>query len=74
MNIRPYDPKRDREAVRRIWREVRWIKNEEQEQAMDGFLEDARVLVADLDGAAECLAATTPATLRYLDEDLNSRR
>ncbi len=71
MNIRPYDPERDQEAVRRIWREVRWIENEAHERAMDCFLEDARALVTDLDGAAECLAITTPATIRYLDEDLS---
>ncbi len=70
MNIRPYDPQRDREAVRRIWREVRWVENEAHERAMDFFLEGTRALVADLNGVAECLAVTTPATLRYLDEDL----
>ncbi len=70
MPPRPYNPERDREAIHRIWREVHWIKNEIQADALDHFLEDARAFVADLDGEAECMAATTPATLRYLDEDL----
>ena len=39
MTIRPYNPEQDREAIHRIWREVRWIENEKQERALDFFLE-----------------------------------
>ena len=71
MTIRPYDPNRDREAVHRIWREILWPKNEERRQALAYFLSDARTFLADLDGEAECMAASTPGALRYLDEDLS---
>ena len=70
MNARLYDRERDQEAVRRIWREIRWITKDVHEHGMDCFLDNSRALVADLDDAAECLAVATPATLRYLDEDL----
>lgn len=37
---------------------------------MDTFIDACRALVADIDGEAECLVATAPGTIRYLDEDL----
>ena len=70
MNIRPYHRERDQKAVRRIWREIRWIDKDVHEEAMDHFLDNSRALVADLNDEAECLAVATPAILRYLDEDL----
>ena len=71
MLLRPYAPDRDRDAVHRIWTEVGWLETDDEHRGLDYFLEDGRILVADLHGAAECMAASTPATLRYLDEDLS---
>ncbi len=71
MNIRPYDPDRDREAIHRIWREVGWSDGSaEQEAALEAMLRAGPGLVAELEGAAECVVLTAPATVRYLTEDL----
>jgi len=69
-NFRHYDKKRDREAVARIWREVGWIDKEKHEEAMDAVLESGRTLVAEVNGAAECMVNTCNGTLRYLEEDI----
>ena len=69
MQFRPYDHERDRDAVQRIWREIGWLE-EGQEEGMDLFLSAGRVSVAEIDGSAECLVATIPGTIRYLEEDL----
>jgi GNAT superfamily N-acetyltransferase len=69
-SVRSYNPAQDADAVRRIWREVGWIDGEDDEKALDVFLESGRTVVADLDGVAECMVNTDPGTLRYLDEEL----
>jgi hypothetical protein len=68
--FRDYDSVRDKEAVHRIWREVGWIEKKEDEEAMDILLEGSNPLVATISGTAESLVATTPGTVRYLEEDL----
>jgi len=69
MTFRNYDPDRDKDAVRRIWRECGWLEPG-KEEAMDLFVGAGRALVAELDGEAECLALTCPGTIRYLEEEL----
>lgn len=69
MEFRNYDPAKDKEAVQRIWREAGWLE-EGKEEVMDFVVECGRALVADLDGEPECLVATTPGSIRYLDRDL----
>jgi hypothetical protein len=71
MTFRTYDPEKDREAVHRIWRETGWVSSDDEEKMMDVFLSDGRIIVADLDGAPECLAMSVPGTFRYLQEDLS---
>jgi len=69
--IRNYEPDRDKEAVRRIWREVGWISKEKrEEEAFAVFLDSTRVVVAELNGAAESAAMTVPGSLRYQEEEL----
>ena len=68
-DYRDYDPKRDKDAVRRIWREIGWLEKG-QERAMDLHVEAGHALVADVRGEPECLVTTAPGTIRYLDEDL----
>ncbi len=71
MMLRPYDPSRDREAVLRIFYEVGWSeRTKEHEEAIGLFLSTEQALVAELQGAAECLVITAPAAYRYLEEDL----
>ena len=52
MTHRAYDPKRDREAVERIWREVGWVDSDEAKKGLEVFLRSGRTLVSELDGEA----------------------
>lgn len=70
MEFRPYDPEKDKDAAHRIWREIGWIKEANEVEAMDIGLASTRVLVAELEGSAECLVSTFSGAIRYLDEDL----
>lgn len=70
MIFREYNPETDREAVLRIWKEVSWIEDSQQEEIADIFIAGCRGFVAQVGGAAECFVNTTPATMRYLDQDL----
>ena len=56
LSIRPYNAEQDAAAVRRIWREIHWVDSEDGERQMEHFLADSRSLVAEVNGAAECLA------------------
>ena len=70
--IRPYDSERDEKAVIRIWEETRWIDRDDEDDAshLRGMLDNSRVLVGELDGAAECVTISSPASIRYLNEDI----
>lgn len=71
MIIRDYNPEQDREAAHRIWQEVGWIEdNDKQKKAVDVHLSGARALVAEINGAAECLVAAMPGQIRHLDATL----
>jgi predicted acetyltransferase len=69
MRFRNCDPARDREAARRIWREVGWLEKGKDEM-MDDLLSIGHALVAEVSGEAECLVTSAPGVMRYLDEDL----
>jgi predicted acetyltransferase len=69
MQFRDYDPSKDKDAVHRLLREVGWMEKG-KEDLWDAYLSACRVLVADLDAAAECLVGTIPGVIRYLDHDL----
>ena len=72
MRLRAYDPHTDREAVTRIWQEIGWIgKEKREEEALHIFIGCSRAQVAEVNGHAECLVLSTPATIRYLDQDLS---
>lgn len=68
---RPYDEERDLPALTRMWREVGWIDDtDEQAAGLAAFLRAGAALVADVAGEAECMVHRTPGTVRYLDTDL----
>jgi hypothetical protein len=69
MDFRPYDEKRDRDAVRRIWKEVGWLQEGEGE-GYESLVQAGRTLVADIEDSAECAVIMLPGTIRYLEEDL----
>ncbi|RLC89874.1 MAG: hypothetical protein DRI37_02955 [Chloroflexi bacterium] len=69
--FRQYDPRKDKKAIRRIWREVGWLgKGKDKKKAMDLVVECGRALVAEVQGEAECLVLSAPGSLRYLTEEL----
>lgn len=73
MEIREFDPKVDREAAHRIWREVGWIEDEENHRkGLDHFITCGEAIVATIRGEAECLVTTAPGILRYQKEDLRT--
>ncbi|MBE9565476.1 MAG: GNAT family N-acetyltransferase, partial [Proteobacteria bacterium] len=69
MVYREYDPARDKEAARRVWREVGWIEPGKEDVA-DAFLAGRRAFVAEIQGQAECVVTSASGVIRYLDEDL----
>ena len=74
IRIRPYRDPADREAAIRIWREVGWIEEEKRhEQALATFLSGSEVWLAELRDAPECLVATMPGTVMYLNRELKMR-
>jgi len=70
MIIREYNSKKDKDAVRRIWREIGWI-DKNRERHVDTIMESCRSFVAELNGEAECVVTSAPGVVRYLDEDLS---
>lgn len=72
MNYRLYDKKQDLDAVIRIYREVGWIEQSNQDQAagVEYFLDAGQAYVADTNNEPECMVLTHMAKLRYQNEDL----
>jgi hypothetical protein len=69
IKFRRYDPEGDREAVHRCWREIGWLEAEKEEVA-DTFIGCGRAMVAEVNGAAECLVVSAGGNIRYLNEQL----
>ena len=72
MTYRDYDPAKDARAVRRIWKEVGWLRDEEQDGIyVDSlFAEADDALVATIDGQPECAVVGINGEMRYLDDSL----
>ncbi|MEN8209217.1 MAG: GNAT family N-acetyltransferase, partial [Candidatus Fermentibacteria bacterium] len=70
MIHRKFNKEKDTSACHRIWRDVGWIENKEQEKGMDIFLQGTRALIGELNGDAEALVVSTPGYVRYLEEDI----
>jgi hypothetical protein len=69
MRLREYNPDTDRSAVHRIWREIGWM-SEGDEEGHDQFFAGGRTWVAALEGEPQCLAETFSASVRYLEEEV----
>jgi len=69
MRFREYNPDTDRAAAHRIWREIGWM-SEGEEELTDLYLTGGRKWVAEIDGQPECLVQTMVASVRYLEEEL----
>lgn len=72
MRVRACDPAKDREALLRLWREIHWIDRDdrEDEEALGHFLAAGRALVAELDGAPECLVCVCDGAISHLGRDV----
>ncbi|MBN1812967.1 MAG: GNAT family N-acetyltransferase [Anaerolineae bacterium] len=73
MKLRSYDVSKDKAAILRIWREVAWLRgnDEGKKEALARFVTCGRAQVAEVNGEAECLVNNAPGTLRYIDRDLS---
>ena len=69
IEIADYDPARDADAVKRIWREVGWI-DADSEHLVPRYFECGSSVVFRIDGSAECAVHATPGAMRYREEDL----
>ena len=59
-NVEPYNSRRHRKEVHRIWQECGWLTDEKREHAaMDQFIAASRGWVCSIDGSAECLVVST---------------
>ncbi len=70
MNVRDYDPTKDRPAVIRLWREIGWLREGQPEEAIDSLLQSGRTLVSDINGQVECMAATSPGTIQHINDQI----
>ncbi len=71
IDIVTYRPEQDEKAVMRIFKEVGWVENKEQEKAARIYFNGQRALIAKIDGEAECFAGTMPGVIKHLTEDLS---
>jgi len=67
--MRLYDAERDGDGCFRIFREVGWAEPDSRE-AFDMVLGASRVLVEDVNGAAECMVLSVPGLIDYLGQRL----
>ncbi len=68
LQIRPFRPDDDLDAVCRIWREVDWVDGDDADEdrhQIGRFMGACDVEVGLLDGAAECSVARAPGSIRY---------
>lgn len=70
MQIRLCDPKKDLDAARRIWSQIGWI-SDSNDDSRDMLIQRGRGWVMDLEGEAESLVITFPGSLRYLQDELS---
>jgi predicted acetyltransferase len=66
-----YDLDKHKDSIHRLYKEVGWLE-EGEENASDIFLSGGNGWVAEVENEAEAHAHSMPATLRYLDQDLNA--
>ena len=67
MNIRKYNPQKDKKSVHRIWREIGWLESG-KEKIMDTFLEGNSSWVANIKSSPECLVSSSLGNMQYLNK------
>jgi hypothetical protein len=71
IQTREFDYEKDLAHVKRIWREVGWVEDDDDEKQLDHFFAVGRTLVGTIDGIPECSVHITPGTMRLLQTDLS---
>ncbi len=64
MKYRKYNPKKDKKAVHRIWKEVGWLEGDDY-KPMDVLIEAADTIVVDINSKPECLVISSPGDIDY---------
>jgi len=71
MNYRNYNPKKDKDAVYRIFNEVGWVHDKKKDKYLNGFLPKANALVCVINGEPEVMALSSNGSITYLDQQLD---
>lgn len=74
MKHREYNAEKDKKAVIRIWQEVGWIDKDieaDKIEVLNEFFKAGKGYAAEIRGEAEGLVTVTPASIKYLDNDLS---
>ena len=65
LHLRPYDRDRDLDAIKRMWREVGWVSDDDEAALVEQFFAAGRALVHEQAGEAESACHVTRGTIRY---------
>ncbi len=70
--FRDYDRERDKENVVRIYHEIGWIDSTGVDHAEGEqiYIDGGKMLVAEMNGQAECFVLTHPGTIKHLNDEL----
>lgn len=60
IGIRPFVFDRDLADVKRIWKEVGWVEDDDEVAQLDHFFAEGDTLLGTIDDVAECSVHTTP--------------
>lgn len=71
IQIRPFDYDRDLVHVKRIWREVGWVDDDDGEKQLDHFFSVGNTMVGTIDDVPESSVHISPGTMRLLETDLS---
>jgi predicted acetyltransferase len=69
MQYRKYNPKKDKEAVHTIWKEVGWVIGNDY-KPMDHLIENSLTIVADVSRRPECLVTSWFGDMMYQREKI----
>lgn len=62
-DLRDFDYAQDLSAVKRIWREVGWIEDDDEEAQLDHFFKVGHTSVGTINNVPECSVHVTPGTM-----------
>ena len=69
--IRPISYEKDKKQIGRIWREVGWIDEDEDEKYLESFLTNSYAVGAEIRGEVEVSVTGAPGYTQYLDKPMS---